>query len=128
MSEGPRIRRPVCLSRLAQAVCERVGVRFADVVSRQKRLDVTVARGLIVWLGRELNHASWPELAAALGRPGAHSTAIGAYRRTDRLVRADAALRLRPAWEETTYRTVARQVAMKVTNRDVRFGFETEAA
>lgn len=65
---------PVRSAAVLGAVCDAIGVPLDQLRSASRHRQVTLARGIAAALLRELTCASWPEIAAMLGR-STHSTA-----------------------------------------------------
>jgi chromosomal replication initiator protein len=73
-------RTPLRFEHVAAAVQEELGVTTAQLASRSRHKHVVLARALIVHLARQLTSMSFPEIAAAMGKPN-HSTVITAAQR-----------------------------------------------
>jgi hypothetical protein len=67
---------PEQLQAIVGLVCRRLGVDTNDVRGTNRTPTVVAARWLISGLARKQTRASFPKIAAALGRPNCHSTAI----------------------------------------------------
>ena len=80
---------PVRLPEIIDTVCVRIGVESEQLRSNGRHRRVTLARGLVAWLTRDLTAMSFPEIARGLGR-GAHSAVHGACARVQALLDADA--------------------------------------
>ncbi len=80
---------PVRLPEIVDVVCNRVGVENEQLRANGRHRRVTLARGLVAWLARDLTAMSFPEIARGLGR-GAHSAVHGACARVQALLDADA--------------------------------------
>ena len=80
---------PVRLPEVIETVCRRVGVEEEQLRANGRHRRVTLARGLVAWLARDLTAMSFPEIARGLGR-GAHSAVHGACARVQTLLDADA--------------------------------------
>ena len=80
-------RKPVAFAELRDAVAEAVGVSVKQLLGSSRQKQVVLARGLVVYLARELTAMSFPEIAKAMGRAN-HSTIITAAKRLDRQMQA----------------------------------------
>jgi chromosomal replication initiator protein len=80
---------PVRLPEVIDVVCTRLGVESDQLRANGRHRRVTLARGLVGWLARDLTAMSFPEIARGLGR-GAHSAVHGACARVQTLLDADA--------------------------------------
>jgi len=85
--EGLRTGGPVRIQEVVRTCCEALAVDPADLVGPGRHRRVVLARGLVVFLAREMTTMSFPEIARALGRD-THSTAHTAARRTEAMVAA----------------------------------------
>lgn len=81
-------RGPLRPEEILDAVIERLGVERAPIVDGGRHKRVVLARGLAVYLLRELTTCSFPEIARLFGRQG-HSSALGADRRVRTMLEAD---------------------------------------
>lgn len=66
-------------------VCRTLVVSEAELCGRSKHADVVLARTLIALLARRHTHASFPEIAAAIGRDN-HSTVVTAHNRAKEIL------------------------------------------
>jgi len=73
---------------IVEAVSKRLDVDRAQLANGGRHRRVILARGLAVYLIRELTTLSFPEIARLFGREG-HSSALGADRRLRRLLQED---------------------------------------
>jgi chromosomal replication initiator protein len=80
---------PVRLPEVIDTVCRRIGVEPDQLRASGRHRRVTLARGLVAWLARDLTAMSFPEIARGLGR-GAHSAVHGACARVQALIDAEA--------------------------------------
>jgi chromosomal replication initiator protein len=92
--EGVRATGPVRIHDVIRAACESLGVETADLTGPGRHRKVVLARGVVVFLARELTTMSFPEIARSLGRD-THSTVHTAARRTEALIASGA--RVEPA-------------------------------
>lgn len=80
---------PMRPEEIVQQVSQRIGVDATHLGSGSRHRRVVLARGLAVYLIRELTTLSYPEIARHFfGRDG-HSSALGADRRVRRLLEQD---------------------------------------
>jgi chromosomal replication initiator protein len=78
--------RPVRLDHIIHAVCDGLAVERAQLMTRSRHRRVVLARSIAIYLARQLTTLSYPELAAALGRPN-HSTIVTAAQRVEEQIR-----------------------------------------
>jgi chromosomal replication initiator protein len=83
--EGIRATGPVRIHDVIRATCESLGVEAADLTGPGRHRKVVLARGVVVFLARELTTMSYPEIARSLGRD-THSTVHTAARRTEAMI------------------------------------------
>ncbi len=83
--EGGRPSGPVRVSDIIERVCEQLAVDRDELVGSGRHRRVVLARGIAVYLARELTTQSFPEIARALGRD-THSTAHTAAKRIEQLL------------------------------------------
>lgn len=81
-------RGPIRPQDIVELVVERLGVDRSHLAEGGRHRRVVLARGLAVYLLRELTTLSFPEIARLFGKEG-HSSALGADRRLRRLLEAD---------------------------------------
>jgi chromosomal replication initiator protein len=86
--ERARPARIVHIASIIDAVCNRLGVTKADLISASRHRKIVLGRSLAVYLSRELTAHSYPEIAQALGRVN-HSTVHTADQRLRRQLDAD---------------------------------------
>lgn len=79
-------RKPVRYDTVLNVVCEYFALPPAQVTSRIRRQHVVFARSLLIHLVYELTPMSYPEIAAAMGRPN-HSTIATAAKRIKQQLR-----------------------------------------
>ncbi len=96
-------RRGLSLVRLVQRIARRFGISPVEVRSASRRKSVVQARGLAMYLARELTGKSLTEIGAFFGGRD-HSTVLHACTRTAQVLDSDAVLRsiaaaVREAWE-----------------------------
>ncbi len=85
--------RPIRIDTILTLVSERLAVSKDRIVRGNRQKDAVVARGLVVHLARTLTPMSFPEIAAALGRPS-HSTVVTAYQRVCKQIESQAVVTL----------------------------------
>ena len=85
--EGVRATGPVRIHDVVRASCEAIGVEEQDLTGPGRHRKVVLARGVVVFLAREMTTLSFPEIARVLGRD-THSTVHTAARRTESMVAA----------------------------------------
>lgn len=83
-----RPRRPVRFETILSTVTAHLGVPVQQVTGRSRHANVVLARAMTIHLARQLTSMSYPEIAAALGRPN-HSTVITAAQRVTKQLAAD---------------------------------------
>ena len=76
---------PVRVDSVIEDVCRFMGVGRAEFSGRGRHRRVVLARALVAIISRQLTTASYPEIAAAMGRPN-HSSIITAVRRIERQI------------------------------------------
>jgi len=112
----PAPRRPVRYSAVLDAVCELFALPPEQVTGRVRKSHVVLARSLLIHLAYELTPMSYPELAAAMGRPN-HSTIITAAKRIKQQLKADQPLLLPGQPAETTPTQLLTQLRQTITRR-----------
>lgn len=75
-----------------KAVCQYFNVKFVDLVSQRRKMPVTRARQIAMWLSRELTTRSYPEIGVYFGGRD-HTTVIHAFRKIDGLRASDPKLK-----------------------------------
>ncbi|MEM7627379.1 MAG: DnaA/Hda family protein [Planctomycetota bacterium] len=78
-----RAQRPVRFADIRDTVCERLNVPAAQVAGSSRHRLVVLARAMLIHLTRQMTTLSFPEIAAALGKPS-HSTVVTASQRMSR--------------------------------------------
>jgi len=73
-------RKPVRFQTILDAVCELFALSPEQVTGRLRKRHVVIARSLLILLAYDMTGMSYPEIAAAMGRPN-HSTIITAAQR-----------------------------------------------
>ncbi len=81
-------RRPVRFEQIMDAVCQLFALPSQLVMGRTRRRHIVLARSLAIYLARDLTSLSYPEIAAAMGRPN-HSTIVTAAQRMKRQLNQD---------------------------------------
>ncbi len=81
-------RKPVRFDAILNAVCELFALPAEQVTGRMRKSHVVLARSLLIHLTYELTPMSYPEIAAAMGRPN-HSTIITAAQRIKKQLKQD---------------------------------------
>lgn len=81
-------RKPVRFQAILDAVCDHFTLSREQVTGRLRKTHVVLARSLLIHLAYELTGMSYPEIAAAMGRPN-HSTIITAAGRIKKQLHAD---------------------------------------
>jgi chromosomal replication initiator protein len=76
---------PVRVEAVIESICGHLGVGRAEFAGRGRHRRVVLARALVALISRQLTTASYPEIAAAMGRPN-HSSIITAVRRIERQI------------------------------------------
>ena len=71
---------PVPIAKVVEAVSLRTGVSRAELASSSRHQRISLARGLVAYLARSMTTASYPEIAAAMGRTN-HSSVHASVRR-----------------------------------------------
>jgi chromosomal replication initiator protein len=84
----PRPRKPIRYDAVLDTVCRFFALPPEQVTGRLRRSHVVFARSLMIHLAYELTPMSYPEIAAAMGRPN-HSTIVTAAQRIKKQLRAD---------------------------------------
>lgn len=97
----PTPRKPVRFNAVLDAVCECFALPPEQVTGRMRKSHVVLARSLLIHLTYELTGMSYPEVAAAMGRPN-HSTIITAAQRIKKQLKADQPVLLPGQPGETT--------------------------
>ena len=59
---------PVPIGKVVDVVARRTGVTRAELASSSRHQRISLARGLVAYLARSMTTASYPEIAAAMGR------------------------------------------------------------
>jgi chromosomal replication initiator protein len=91
--------RLIRLDTILKTVCDRLGVTAAQVNGRGRHRQVVHARALTIHLARQLTTMSFPEIAAAMGRPN-HSTIITAAQRIQAQIESNTDTVILPATME----------------------------
>ncbi|MEL7088536.1 MAG: helix-turn-helix domain-containing protein, partial [Planctomycetota bacterium] len=78
-----RARRPVRFDDIRDTVCGHFNVPAAQVAGSSRHRLVVLARAMLIHLTRQMTTLSFPEIAAALGKPS-HSTVVTASQRMSR--------------------------------------------
>ena len=86
--EQPALRRPVTPTLLVEAACPILGITVEELRGTGRSQRAVAARGLVAVLARDLTSASFPEIAAAMGRR-THSSVHAGARRMRRQLDAD---------------------------------------
>jgi chromosomal replication initiator protein len=110
---APSPRKPVRFNAVLDAVCELFALPPEQVTGRMRKTHVVLARSLLIHLAYELTHMSYPELAAAMGRPN-HSTIITAAQRIKKQLKADKPVLLPGQPGETTPSRLLEQLTQMV--------------
>ena len=71
---------PVPVSKVVEVVAQRTGVTRAELAGSSRHQRISLARGLVAYLARSMTTASYPEIAAAMGRAN-HSSVHASVRR-----------------------------------------------
>ncbi|MDG2055259.1 MAG: DnaA/Hda family protein [Phycisphaerales bacterium] len=79
---------PVRIGTIMQAVCDRLTISQADLIGSSRQRTVTLARGVVAYMGRKMTALSYPEIAQALGR-SYHSTIHTAAKRIAHRIEAE---------------------------------------
>jgi len=85
--------RPVRFADLRDTVCEFLNVPAAQVAGSSRHRQVVLARAVLIHLTRQMTTLSFPEIAAALGKPS-HSPVVTAAQRMLRQLEANAPMLL----------------------------------
>ena len=83
---------PLTLRAITSATAKYFGLRVADLKSASRRQSVVAARGMTICLARQLTDASLEKIGVYLGGRD-HTTVLHGYRRTERNIKRDPALR-----------------------------------
>lgn len=78
-----RAQRPVRFADIRETVCGHFNVPAAQVAGSSRHRLVVLARAMLIHLTRQMTTLSFPEIAAALGKPS-HSTVVTASQRMSR--------------------------------------------
>ena len=78
-----RAQRPVRFDDIRDTVCGHLNVPAAQVAGSSRHRLVVLARAMLIHLTRQMTTLSFPEIAAALGKPS-HSTVVTASQRMSR--------------------------------------------
>ena len=108
--------RPVRYETVQDAVCECFALSPELVTGRVRRSHVVLARSLMVLLAYELTGMSYPEIAAAMGRPN-HSTIITATQRIKRQLKENEPVLLPGQPAATTPRGLYDQIKKEICDR-----------
>ncbi len=79
---------PIRLSRIIDAVVQRLGIPRDEILNQSRHQRATRARGVVAHLARQLTSSSYPEIARALGR-NAHSCVHAGAKLVEQLLRDD---------------------------------------
>jgi chromosomal replication initiator protein len=109
-------RKPVRYQAILDAVCDLFALPPEEVTGRIRKAHVVLARSLLIHLAYELTPMSYPEVAAAMGRPN-HSTIITAAKRIKQQLKADKPVLLPGQPGETTPSRLLDQLRQAVTRR-----------
>lgn len=90
--------KPVRIAAILEVVSRTLRVDQSEVLGSSRHRRVVLARGMAVYLARELTTHSFPEIARALHRPS-HSTIVTADKRTREMVAARAEVRVGPDFD-----------------------------
>jgi chromosomal replication initiator protein len=90
--EQPTVRRPITPRALVDAACPMMGITTEELKGTGRSRRAVAARGLIAVLARDLTTASYPEIAAALGRRTHSSVHAGVRRMRSRLEHGEDAM------------------------------------
>jgi chromosomal replication initiator protein len=83
--------RPVSANIIIEETCRELRIELADLPGKGRHYRVSLARGLITILLRELTALSFPEIAIRLHRPN-HSSVFTAYKRVSKQLKDKAIL------------------------------------
>lgn len=83
--------RPVSANIIIEEACRELRIELADLPGKGRHYRVSLARGLITILLRELTALSFPEIAIRLHRPN-HSSVFTAYKRVSKQLKDKAIL------------------------------------
>ncbi len=108
--------RPLRIAAILDAVCRMLHVDQSEVLGASRHRRVVMARGVAVYLARELTTHSFPEIARALHRPS-HSTIVTADKRTRRLIDERAPVRIGPEFDGLHVGELADRVRNEVLDR-----------
>lgn len=81
-------RRPVRFEDICATACESLNVTPDQVAGSSRHRQIVLARALVVYLAKQMTTHSYPEIAAALGKPS-HSTVVTAVQRMTRQLEAN---------------------------------------
>jgi chromosomal replication initiator protein len=84
---------PLTIRGIAVLTAKHFGLKLADLKSPQRRQAIVCARGVAIYLTRQLTESSLEQIGAFFGGRD-HTTVLHGYRRTEKLVKRDAATRL----------------------------------
>ncbi len=79
---------PIRLSRIIDAVVQRLGIPRDELLTQSRHQRATRGRGVVAHLARQLTTSSYPEIARALGR-SAHSSVHAGAKLIDELLQRD---------------------------------------
>ena len=94
-------RKPVRFNAILDAVCDQFALPPEEVTGRVRKAPIVLARSLLIHLAYELTPMSYPEIAAAMGRPN-HSTIVTAAGRIKKQLKTDKPVLLPGHTGETT--------------------------
>lgn len=112
----PTPRKPVRYHAVLDAVCELFALPPEQVTGRIRKSHVVLARSLLIHLTYELTGMSYPEVAAAMGRPN-HSTIITAAQRIKKQLKEDQPVLLPGQPGETTPTRLLERLRQAVPRR-----------
>jgi len=84
---------PLTIRSIAMLTAKHFGLKLADLKSPQRRQAIVSARGVAIYLARQLTESSLEQIGAFFGGRD-HTTVLHSYRRTEKLVKHDPATRL----------------------------------
>lgn len=111
----PTPRKPVRFQAILDAVCDQFALPPEQVTGRVRKSHVVLARSLLIHLTYELTGMSYPEVAAAMGRPN-HSTIITAAGRIKKQLKQDQPVLLPGQPGETTPSQLLERLRQMITH------------
>ena len=99
LAQAPR--RAVEFATILATVGTELGVTRAQILGSGRHRHVVLARAMVIYLARQMTPLSYPEIAAAMGRPS-HSTVITACQRLEKQIAEAREVNLTHLGEQTT--------------------------